>query len=80
MNAWVKKSKAGKTYMSLSFQAKEGQTSQPAPAHEPIPDDDLPFCSPPRLRPTGRRRVSVRWMASPGMERRWPGGVPPAAL
>lgn len=51
ISAWVKTSKAGASYMSLSFENKEGQVVAhgvtPAAANDfatPIPDDsDIPF-------------------------------------
>ena len=44
LNAWLKKSKAGKTYMSLSVKPKEAKPQATAP--NDFPDDsidDLPF-------------------------------------
>lgn len=43
ISGWVKETKAGKKFFSLSFKEKEavtGQTAQQAPA---LADDDVPF-------------------------------------
>jgi uncharacterized protein (DUF736 family) len=45
LSAWLKESKAGKKYMSLSVQPKEQQTA-PAPSKAAVDagfNDDLPF-------------------------------------
>jgi uncharacterized protein (DUF736 family) len=46
VSAWIRTSKAGKKYMSLSIQAKEEQTRESTPArtnrNEDF-DDDIPF-------------------------------------
>ena len=38
LSAWIKKSKKGQTFMSLSLQEKDRET-----AETPEPDDDIPF-------------------------------------
>jgi uncharacterized protein (DUF736 family) len=46
ISAWIKKSKAGTTYMSLSFQEPRQRDAKPAQRQpEPAPDfnDDIPF-------------------------------------
>lgn len=44
ISAWIRQSKAGKTYMSLKYEPVEAaQASAPAPAPEPFDDSDLPF-------------------------------------
>jgi len=46
LNAWLKTSKKGDKYMSLSVKPKEdqGQTQKPkSEPNEPDPNDDIPF-------------------------------------
>lgn len=53
LSAWIKKSKAGKPYMSLQFELKDGQSFATADVPinttglgeqaSAIPDDDIPF-------------------------------------
>jgi uncharacterized protein (DUF736 family) len=43
VSAWIKTSKAGRKYMSLSIQAKEEQRQETAPARTNDFDDDIPF-------------------------------------
>jgi uncharacterized protein (DUF736 family) len=45
VSAWIKTSKAGKKYMSLSIQAKEERESIPAHTNrnEDFDDSDIPF-------------------------------------
>ena len=40
--AWIKKSKAGKTFMSMSYQLKDEQTKQVEPGPTDL-DDEIPF-------------------------------------
>lgn len=49
LSAWIKKDRNGKSFMSLSVQAKDGQqatrqqrTEQSGAGHTPL-DDDIPF-------------------------------------
>lgn len=42
LNAWIKQSKSGMPYMSLSAKPKQAK-AVPAPAKTADPDDDLPF-------------------------------------
>lgn len=42
LNAWIKQSKGGKMFMSLSAKPKQAKAA-PAPAKTADPDDDLPF-------------------------------------
>lgn len=44
INAWVKESKSGKKFFSLSVQPKDAKpTTAPAPSADVDFDDDLPF-------------------------------------
>lgn len=49
VSSWIKKSKAGTTYMSLSFQVKGEKREKPEPKREPGAgnrndmDDEIPF-------------------------------------
>ena len=44
LNAWLKQSKGGKPYMSLSAKPKQAKAAaKPAPAKTADPDDDVPF-------------------------------------
>lgn len=45
LNAWLKKSKKGDTYMSLSVKPKEqnGKPKQRDEAPQPDPNDNIPF-------------------------------------
>ncbi len=44
VSGWIKTSKAGKKYMSLSFTAKDAPRQAPDPAPPgPISGDDMPF-------------------------------------
>jgi uncharacterized protein (DUF736 family) len=45
LSAWIKKSKAGQTFMSLSVKPKDAAPPKPYPtrAGNGAPDDDIPF-------------------------------------
>ena len=44
MDAWIKKSKAGVSYMSVSFKPKEAKKAAPPKrSARPPADDDIPF-------------------------------------
>ena len=43
LSAWLKKSKEGKTYMSLSVQPKDGAAPKSAPKRESNDGDTIPF-------------------------------------
>jgi hypothetical protein len=43
LSAWIKKSKAGATYMSLSVKPKEQDGRPRARDEKPEPDSDVPF-------------------------------------
>ena len=43
LSAWIKSSKAGAKYMSLSVQPKEGSAPATKPAGNDFVDDDIPF-------------------------------------
>lgn len=48
VSGWIKESKAGAKYLSLSVKAKEPAQAAPAPKAKPVPmsmqiDDDIPF-------------------------------------
>jgi hypothetical protein len=42
INSWLKESKGGKKYMSLSVKPKDGVVAKPAPA-APVSFEDMPF-------------------------------------
>ena len=46
LSAWLRESKKGNKFMSLSVKAKEAHAAPPVPAEAPVSadlDDDLPF-------------------------------------